>query len=84
MADSKMCTQRDRFGNDIYLTHERWQYIIDPQSSRAESIWRSSPPLPSTRVWSTIPVARMDGLFLLDPAVPYSVTRLWNQCESPV
>lgn len=24
-----MWTQRDRFGNDIYLTHERWQHIID-------------------------------------------------------
>ena len=22
-------TQQDRFGNDIYLTHERWQHITD-------------------------------------------------------
>ena len=29
MADGKMWTQRDRFGNDIYLTHERWQHIVD-------------------------------------------------------
>ena len=32
MADGKMWTQRDRFGNDIYLTHERWRYIIDPDN----------------------------------------------------
>lgn len=29
MANGKMWTQRDRFGNDIYLTHERWRHIID-------------------------------------------------------
>lgn len=27
-----MWTQRDRFGNDIYLTHERWRHIIDPDN----------------------------------------------------
>jgi len=29
MPDGKLWTQRDRFGNDIYLTYERWQHIID-------------------------------------------------------
>ena len=28
MPDGKLWTQRDRFGNDIYLTYERWQHII--------------------------------------------------------
>ena len=32
MTDGKMWTQRDRFGNDIYPTHERWQHIIDPDN----------------------------------------------------
>jgi len=27
MPDGKRWTQRDRFGNDIYLTHERWEHI---------------------------------------------------------
>jgi hypothetical protein len=21
---------RDRYGNDIYLTHERWEHIVEP------------------------------------------------------
>jgi len=29
MPDSKLWTQRDRFGNEIYLTSERWAHIID-------------------------------------------------------
>ena len=29
MSHSKLWSHRDRFGNDIYLTHERWQHIID-------------------------------------------------------
>jgi hypothetical protein len=28
----KIWTQRDRFGNDIYLTYERWDHIIDPDN----------------------------------------------------
>jgi hypothetical protein len=32
MSHSKLWTHRDRFGNDIYLTHERWQHIIDPDN----------------------------------------------------
>jgi len=32
MVHSKLWTHRDRFGNDIYLTHERWQHIIDPDN----------------------------------------------------
>ncbi|MBI2876597.1 MAG: hypothetical protein HYY20_06925 [Candidatus Tectomicrobia bacterium] len=32
VAKGKMWIQRDRFGNDIYLTHERWQHIIDPDN----------------------------------------------------
>jgi hypothetical protein len=32
MPDGKLWTQRDRFGNDIYLTHERWAHIIDPDN----------------------------------------------------
>jgi len=29
MPDGKLWTQRDRFGNDIYVTRERWAHIID-------------------------------------------------------
>ncbi len=29
MPDGKMWIQRDRFGNDIYLTYERWKHITD-------------------------------------------------------
>lgn len=32
MAASKLWTQRDRFGNEIYLTSERWAHIIDPDN----------------------------------------------------
>lgn len=32
MPNGKLWTQRDRFGNDIYLTHERWEHIIDPDN----------------------------------------------------
>jgi hypothetical protein len=32
MATGKLWTQRDRFGNDIYLTRERWAHIIDPDN----------------------------------------------------
>jgi len=32
MPDSKLWTQRDRFGNEIYLTRERWNHIIDPDN----------------------------------------------------
>ncbi len=32
MPDGKLWTQRDRFGNDIYLTYERWRHIIDPDN----------------------------------------------------
>lgn len=28
----KLWTQRDRFGNEIYLTSERWAHIIDPDN----------------------------------------------------
>ncbi len=28
----KIWTQRDRFGNDIYLTYERWDHIINPDN----------------------------------------------------
>jgi hypothetical protein len=28
MSDGKLWTERDRFGNDIYLTRERWTHII--------------------------------------------------------
>ena len=30
MANGKLWTVRDRYGNDIYLTHERWAHIIEP------------------------------------------------------
>src|SRR5258707_8812432 len=30
MATGKRWTVRDRFGNQIYLTDERWEHIIDP------------------------------------------------------
>ncbi|MCR4406455.1 MAG: hypothetical protein NUW24_05970 [Anaerolineae bacterium] len=29
MPSGKMWVQRDRFGNDIYLTYERWKHITD-------------------------------------------------------
>ena len=29
MPDGKLWTQRDRFGNDIYLTYERWRHVTD-------------------------------------------------------
>ena len=29
MTRGKIWTQRDRLGNDIYLTHERWRHIIE-------------------------------------------------------
>jgi len=29
MPDSKLWTVRDRFGNDIYLTLERWAHIVE-------------------------------------------------------
>jgi hypothetical protein len=32
MPDGKLWTQRDRFGNEIYLTRERWAHIIDPDN----------------------------------------------------
>jgi len=32
MPSGKIWTQRDRFGNEIYLTHERWAHIIDPDN----------------------------------------------------
>jgi hypothetical protein len=32
MPNVKLWTQRDRFGNDIYLTRERWAHIIDPDN----------------------------------------------------
>lgn len=32
MPDGKMWTQRDRFGNEIYLTHERWAHIVNPDN----------------------------------------------------
>lgn len=28
----KIWTERDRFGNSIYLTHERWGHIIHPDN----------------------------------------------------
>jgi len=32
MASGKLWTQRDRFGNNVYLTRERWTHIIDPDN----------------------------------------------------
>jgi hypothetical protein len=28
----RLWTQRDRFGNEIYLTHERWAHITEPDN----------------------------------------------------
>lgn len=28
MSGGKLWIQRDRFGNDIYMTRERWEHII--------------------------------------------------------
>lgn len=36
MSDGKLWTQRDRFGNEIYLTRERWAHIINPDSTVRE------------------------------------------------
>lgn len=30
MAAGRRWVVRDRYGNDIYLTHERWEHIIEP------------------------------------------------------
>ncbi len=30
MISGRRWTVRDRYGNDIYLTHERWAHIIEP------------------------------------------------------
>ncbi len=32
MPDGKLWTQRDRFGNHIYLTLERWSHVTDPDN----------------------------------------------------
>jgi hypothetical protein len=32
MADGKLWTHRDHFGNDIYLTDERWAHIVAPDN----------------------------------------------------
>ena len=32
MPSGKAWTVRDRYGNDIYLTWERWQHIIAPDN----------------------------------------------------
>jgi len=32
MLNGKLWTQRDRFGNEIYLTRERWAHITDPDN----------------------------------------------------
>lgn len=29
MADSRLWTVKDRYGNEVYLTEERWQHITD-------------------------------------------------------
>jgi hypothetical protein len=30
MTAGRRWTVRDRYGNEIYLTHERWEHIIEP------------------------------------------------------
>jgi hypothetical protein len=32
MVGGKLWTQKDRFGNEIYLTQERWALIIHPDN----------------------------------------------------
>jgi len=32
MPNGKIWTQRDRYGNEIYLTPERWIHITDPEN----------------------------------------------------
>lgn len=32
MVGGKLWIQRDRFGNDIYLTRERWEHITEPDN----------------------------------------------------
>lgn len=32
MTSHKLWTQSDRFGNEIYLIHERWAHIVDPDN----------------------------------------------------
>lgn len=32
MPGGKLWIQQDRFGNEIYLTEERWAHIIDPDN----------------------------------------------------
>jgi hypothetical protein len=30
MTTGRCWTVRDRYGNDVYLTHERWEHVVDP------------------------------------------------------
>jgi len=40
MPDGKLWTQKDRFGNEIYLTHERWAHIINSDNHpEVEPFW---------------------------------------------
>jgi len=32
MPDGKMWVQHDRFGNEVYLTYERWEHITAPDN----------------------------------------------------
>jgi hypothetical protein len=32
MTEGKRWTVQDRYGNSIYLTHERWEHITDPHN----------------------------------------------------
>ncbi len=32
MVKGRLWTQRDKYGNDIYLTAERWKHIVDPEN----------------------------------------------------
>lgn len=32
MTAGRRWTIRDHYGNDIYLTHERWEHIVDPMT----------------------------------------------------
>lgn len=32
MTDDRRWTVRDCYGNDIYLTHELWEHIVDPMN----------------------------------------------------
>jgi hypothetical protein len=49
MPDGKLWIQRDRFGNDIYLTRERWTHIVDSDNHPEIEPFRIPPIFPGVK-----------------------------------